>query len=238
MAHRMTFDEERFSLNTAWLKKAGQHFEVVVDPDAAVVFKESGVGEARDIVKSGHVYSDAKKGDVASETALQEVFGSSDPFVVAERIIREGEVQLTKEHRDKVREQKRKRVVTMIARNAIDPRTKLPHPVTRIELAFEEANIKLDEFKRAEDQVAEIVRKLQPILPIRFEQTVLHVHIPAQYAAKAFSTIGHLGTIKRQEWLTDGSWVGDVETPAGLVNELTDVLNSKTHGTVQITNSN
>jgi ribosome maturation protein SDO1 len=236
MGHRpMTFDEERFSINTAFIKKGGEHFEVVIDPDAAIAFKQTGQGNVHEIVKSGHVFFDAKKGELASEQYMKTVFGSTDPYFVAERIIRDGEIQLTKEHRDKLREQKRNRVMSIIHRNAIDPRTKLPHPMTRIELAFEEAKIKLDEFKKAEDQVQDIVKKLQPILPIKFEQKLLQVHIPGQYAAKLYQTVSGYGTIKKQDWLNDGSWAGELELPAGLVNECIDALNSKTHGNVQIT---
>jgi ribosome maturation protein SDO1 len=234
----MTMDEERFSLNTAWIKKSGQHFEVVVDPDAAVTYKENGKGDVRSLIKSAHIYVDAKKGELASEHLIKEVFGTDEAFAVAETIIKEGAIQLTKEHRDKVREQKRRRVITMIAREAIDPRTKLPHPLARIELAFEEAKIKLDEFKRAEEQVTEIVRKLQPILPIRFERAVLSVHVPAEYAAKVYGAVSGAGNLKKQEWLNDGSWVGELEMPAGLVADFTDELNNKTHGNVEINQTN
>jgi ribosome maturation protein SDO1 len=236
MSHRpLTYDEERFSINTAWMKKGGLHFEIVVDPDAAIAFKQTGQGNVRDIIKSGHVFFDAKKGELASEHHMKSVFGSEDPFVVAERIMREGEIQLTKEHRDKLREQKRNRIVAIIQRNAIDPRTKLPHPATRIELAFEEAKIRIDELKRAEDQIQDIVHKLQPILPIKFENKVLHIHVPAQYAPKLYQTITGYGTLRKQDWLHDGSWTGELELPAGMLTECIDTLNSKTHGNVQIT---
>ena len=56
----------------------------------------------------------------------------------------------------------------MIHANGIDPKTNLPHPLQRIENALEEANVKIDEHKSEEKQVEEIVRKLQPILPIKF----------------------------------------------------------------------
>lgn len=236
MSHRpLTFDDERFSVNTAWIRKGGEHFEVVVDPDAAIAFKHNGAkSDIRDIVKSGHVYFDAKKGDLASEQHMQAVFGTSDPFAVAEHIVREGEIQLTKEHRDKLREQKRTKIIATIHRNAIDPKSGLPHPIQRLELAFEEARIRIDELRKAEDQIQEIVKKLQPILPIRFEQRTLEVLVPAQWGAKLYQTMSAFGTLKRQEWLSDGSLLAELEVPAGMVPECIDALNSKTHGNVQI----
>jgi ribosome maturation protein SDO1 len=231
----MTFDDERFSVNTAWIRKGGIHFEIVVDPDAAIAFRQTRSGDIRDVVKSGHVYFDAKKGELASEHQMQAVFHSSEPYVVAERIIREGEIQLTQEYRDKLREQKRRRLLEIIHRNAIDPKTKLPHPLTRIELAFEEAKVRVDELRSAEDQVQEVLRKLQPVLPIKFEHALLHIHLPVEHAAKLMSSVQSFGSIKRQEWLSDGSWSADIEVPAGLALECIDMLNKKTHGAVQVT---
>jgi ribosome maturation protein SDO1 len=234
--HRMTFDEERFSLNTAWIRKNGLHFEIVVDPDAAVAFKEKGTGDVHDIVKSKHVYTDAKRGDLASESLMKEVFGMTDGFAVAEKIIREGEIQLTKEFRDALRERKRRRVIMLILRNAIDPRTKLPIPQTRIELAMEEAKIKIEDFKSAEDQVQSVVRKLQPVLPIRFEHATLEIMLPAPHAAKAYGLLCQWGTVTNQSWNTDGSWVGEMDVPAGMVVDFIETLGSKTHGAASITN--
>jgi ribosome maturation protein SDO1 len=168
---------------------------------------------------------------------MKQVFGTSDGFAVAERIIREGEIQLTKEYRDGLRERKRSRIIALILRNAIDPRTKLPIPRTRIELALEEAKVKVEDFKSAEDQVQDVVRKLQPVLPIRFEHARIAVVIPAQYAPKTYGLLASWGTIIRQEWLADGSWAGELDVPAGMVAELIDTLNSKTHGGVQVTNT-
>lgn len=228
-------DDERFKLNTAWIKKGGYQFEVVVDPNAAVLHKQTGKMDIRELVKSGHVYHDAKKGDLASEQLMEEVFKSTDPFVVAERIVLEGEIQLTKEFRDKLREQKYNRLVQLIHRNAVDPKTKIPHPLRRIELAFEEAKIRIDEYSRPEDQLHEVVRKLQPILPISFEERILAIHIPAQYAAKVYGAVQGFGTVRKQDWLSDGSWAGELVLPAGIAIECIDSLNSKTHGTAQIT---
>lgn len=233
----MTFTEERVSFNLAWIKKAGEHFEVVIDPDAAIAFREARTGNIHDIVKSAHIFKDAKKGLLANEHHMKESFGTSEPYAVAEYLIRHGEIQLTQEHRDKLREQKRNKIISTIQRNAMDPRTKLPHPRQRIELAFDEAKIKIDEIKSAEDQVQEIVKKLQPILPIRFEHTMLQIHVPAQHAPKLYPTIQSFGEIKKQEWLHDGSWLGSVEIPAGMLTECVDTLNSRTHGSVQIIHS-
>ena len=64
---RQTYDHEKVSFNLARLKKGGEHFEIVVDPDLAVSFKEGQDIPIKDILKGEKIFSDAKKGQLASE---------------------------------------------------------------------------------------------------------------------------------------------------------------------------
>ena len=61
------FEHEKIHINLAFMKKAGSHFEIVIDPDAAIRFKETGHGEVDDVVKAQKIFSDAHKGLLASE---------------------------------------------------------------------------------------------------------------------------------------------------------------------------
>ena len=54
-----------------------------------------------EILQSHDVFSDAKKGFHASESKLQEVFGTNDQLEVAKIILKEGEIQFNQEYRDK-----------------------------------------------------------------------------------------------------------------------------------------
>lgn len=228
---QQVYDRERIHWNTAWIKKFGHHFEVVVDPDGAAGYKRSGgKGDLREVLKSEHVFSDAKKGEIAAEEHLVEAFGTSEPLDVARVLVLEGELQLSAEYRAQLREERRKRILTLIHTYAIDPTTGLPHPMRRIELALEEAKVKVDDAKDAESQVGDIVRKLQPIIPIRLETVTLQIHLPVPYGQKLYGDLQRYGTLKRTEWLGDGSLLAAVELPAGLQAELLDELNKKTHG--------
>ncbi len=232
MRPTQTYDQEKVHFNLARLKKGGANYELVVDPDKAVAFKEGSDIDIRDIIKSQDVFFDAKKGEHASLERMAEVFGTSDTLEIAKIILTEGEIQLTSEHRAKVREDKKKQIINLICKNACDPKTKLPHPPLRIERAMEEAKIRIDEFKRAEDQVSDIIKSLRPIIPISVETRKVNVHVPNNHAAKLYGVMQNFGKITQEKWLDDGSWKGVVELPAGLVNEFFDKLNSDTHGSV------
>jgi ribosome maturation protein SDO1 len=226
----ITYDKERIHLNLAKLKKGKENFEIDIDADSAVAYKEGKAIDIKDILKAQTIFSDAKKGLVASEHLMQQLFGTSDSIKVAEIIIKEGEIQLTAEYREKLRQNKRRRIIDIIHRNAVDPKTHLPHPVQRIENAFDEAKVKIDEFKSAEKQLQDVLKKLRMVLPIRFEVKEMAVKIPAEYAAKSYSIVKSFGTIQKEDWQSDGSWIVVVEVPGGLEQDFYDKLNSFTHG--------
>lgn len=222
--------KERVHLNMAIYKKGSERFEIAVEPELAIKLKQGEKIPIRDIVHSDNIFSDLQKGELASEHRLKEIFNTTDTYQIAEAIIQKGEIQLTSEYRNKLREQKRKEIVSRIQKYGVDPRTKAPHTLPRIEAAMEEAKVKIDEHKKPEDQIQDILDKLKPILPISFEKKKIRLNIPAQTAAKCYSTVKNTGTILKEEWKNDGSWEATVEIPGGLETELYDKLNSITHG--------
>jgi len=230
----MSMDKERVSFNLSRLKKGGKNFEVVVDPDNAIAFKKGNEIDIHDVLKGEHVFTDAKKGVFAPENDMKSLFNSSDPIKVAEIILKTGEIQLTTEYRDKLREEKKKRIIGLIQRNAADPKTMLPHPLTRIENAFEQVKCKIDEMKSAEEQVDEVVKALRTVLPIKIDQVLMQLHVPPQYAHQAYGVIKRGGGIKQETWGNDGSLVVKIEIPAGMQDEVTGKLNEMTHGGVDI----
>lgn len=217
----------------ARLNAHGHNFEILVDCANALALKSGKEVNMHDVLAAMRVFSDAKKGLEASETAMKQIFGTNDVNEVAKAIIQKGEIQLTQEYRESLRGEKRKQIIAIIHRNGVDPSTHLPHPPQRIENAFLEAKFHVDEFKPVQEQVQEALKKLRPILPIKFEIKELAIKITPEYAPKCYSTIKSFGTILREEWQTNGFWVGVVEIPGGMENDLYDKLNKICHGNVE-----
>ncbi|MBR9700566.1 ribosome assembly factor SBDS [Candidatus Woesearchaeota archaeon] len=230
------FEKERIHWNTAWMKTHGEHFEVVINPDEALDFKKSSGAkpEIRECLRSEEIWANAKKGELASEEAVKMVFETDDPLKVATRLILEGEIQLSADHRADLREQKKNKILDHINAYAIDPKTGNPHPRQRIELAMDEAKVKIDYNKDVESQIQDIVKHLQPIIPIRLEMVTLQVHLSSQYGQKLYGELSRWGTLKRTDWLNDGGLLAYVEIPAGMQNDFIDDLAKRTHGGVEV----
>ena len=216
----------------ARLKKGEEHFEVLVDPYAAADLID---GKEIDVVQSlaiDAVFKDSKKGTHASEESLQKNFGTEDIAEITKQIILKGDIQLTTEQRSKMQENKRNRIVETIAKNAMDPKTKAPHPRQRIELAMEQAGTHVDPFKPVSEQVKAIIELLRPIIPISMENIRISVKIPAEQIGRAYGTVRNFGTLEREDWQSDGSWVGIIKLPAGMQTDFYDKLNDVTKGNV------
>lgn len=211
-------------------KKFGMEFEILVDPYKAMELREGKDISIDEVVAVEDIFSDAKKGDRASRENIVKVFGSDDFETVAKKIIREGEIQITAQQRREMQEMKKNQIIFFIHRNAINPQTNAPHPPERIERALEEAKVHIDIFKKVEDQIPGIIKALRPILPLKFEELELAIKIPALYAPKAYGEIHSIGKVIKEEWQNDGSWICLLRIPAGMQDELYEVVNRLTKG--------
>ena len=222
----------------ARLESHGEKFEILVEPHLAARIRQGENINIEDAVAALNVFGNSSRATRASEESLEKVFHTTDFATVAKKIIEKGEIHLTADQRREMTEEKRRKVINFIARNAVNPQTGHPHPPTRIEMAMEEARVNIDPFKHLEEQVKEASRRCARSCRIRFEELRLAVRIPADNAARAYGDIAAASTMEKDEWQKDGSWVCVVRIPAGIQGEFYDLVNkiSKGEGQVKILN--
>jgi len=216
----------------AFYERDGKRFEVYVDPEAAYAYLEKRKPDLKNMLVADEIYSDAKKRDRAKSTDLQKAFGTTDVMEVLGIIMKDGEVQLTTEQRKKKQAERYKQIVAILLRESIDPRTKAPHTQIRIEQALKDARVHVDPFKDPRDQIEEIIKKLRPILPMKFEKVQLAVKVPAAFAHRSYGVLKNYG-IKKEQWASDGSLIVVIEIFAGMQGEFLDRLNKMTVGQVE-----
>ena len=217
---------------TARLESHGQRFEVLVDPDAALAIKRDEFdGDLEDVIAAEDVFEDADRGDRPPENMLEEVFETTEPMEIIPGVIKRGEIQITADQRREMMAQKHKQLVQRITRNAVNPQMDdAPHPPERIESALEETDFRIDPMEPVETQVDDALDALRPVIPIRFDEITVAVQIPADYAGSAQAKIRTFGDLEREEWQSDGSWVGVLTFPAGMQNDFYDLVNEHTSG--------
>ncbi len=227
-------DRKQIAINVVKMKTHGKYFEVAIDPEKTIQYKEGENIPMSEIVEAEHIFTDMKKGLFASSEDLKEVFGTSDALKVTQIMLDKGEIQFTHAYRQKLHEQKFRKIVTTIHRMAIDPRTKLPHPINRIEAALEEAKIKIDDARSADKQIKEIVIKLQPIIPLSIEEFSYSIHVPVHYAKNVQNLLKSEATILNEKWMGESGAIFNFKVPAGKSRDLIEKINGQTHASVQI----
>jgi ribosome maturation protein SDO1 len=219
---------------TAKITKQGIKFEILVDCDKAMQFREGKLKDINEALATNEIFKDVKKGLLASEHELQNIFKTTNPEDISKEIIKHGEIQVTAEYKNKEHEQKKKKIIEIIRTNAINPQTGLPHPAERIKNAIEQAKVHIDEHRKAEEQIQDVLKKINSILPIKFEVRQIETRVPAHYASHAYSFLKQFSKLSREEWLGDGSLLAVLEIPAGLQEEFENSINSLTHGEAEI----
>ena len=211
----------------------GDHFEILTKPEPALAYRLGKTTTVSQVLATETIFTDAGKGTKASEEKLQAVFGTIDPLKIAEVILKKGTLQLTTEQRKQLVEDKRKQIVSFISRECIDPKTNLPHPPLRIEQAMKQIHFSIDPSKGVEEQSKEIIKLLRPIIPLKMEKITVAVRIPAEHASKAYGSVKGYGTLKKDQWQADGSWIAVVEMSAGSYGPFLDTLGKITKGNLE-----
>ena len=218
----------------ARLQKSGQKFEILVDPEKALEVKRGKDIETDDLLAAQEVYEDAHKGTRISPEILNKTFGTTDIRKIANKIIRNGELQLTTEQRKKMIEDKKRAIANIISKQSIDPQTNAPHPPQRIERAMEQAKVQISLEKTPEEHVDEVIKAIRSIIPISIEKVKLSIRSTPEFSARISNEIRKWAKPSSENWGADGSYSCTVEIPAGLQTEIYNKLNSITHGQIQI----
>jgi len=214
----------------ARLKVKGVNFEILVDPRKAFELKKGSNVNIQEVLAYPAIYKDARKGEVVRSEDLQKTFGTTDINKIAEEIIKKGEFSLTTEQKRELIEEKKNQIATLISKRTINPQTNTPHPPQRILNAMEKVGVNVDPFIDAEIQIEKVLKAIKPILPIKFEKTLLQLKIPTQFTGRVYNIITKVGDVKNEEYLSDGSLQIQIEIFSGVQDEFFRKLAEITKG--------
>jgi ribosome maturation protein SDO1 len=209
-------------------------FELLVKPDQALEYKLGKRSDLSSVLISDEIYSDANKGSRVSSDKLNKHFKTTNTNEIIKQILSRGELNLTTDQRRKMVEEKRKQIIQYINKNYVDPKTKLPHPIQRIENALENVRVIIDPFKKAEDQIKTVVDSLRKILPLASEMLQLNIVVPRSFASNSINFIKSSGSLISEQWLSDGSLKVKIEINAGIRGSFLDRLGTLTKGSAQV----
>ena len=180
--------------------------------------EDSSTIQLDDFMAIDEIFHDARAGERPTEEALMNTFETLDVETILNIILDKGSIQLTTAQRKARVEHMRQQIIHHIHSQAIDPKSKSPHPRTRIELALQESKYSVDPFKRLEEQIKDAIAKLKPLIPLSFESVRLAFRVPGS----AYGSVSQLLRTyqKKEGWLENGDWACVIEIPAGMKGDI------------------
>jgi len=210
-------------------------FEILVEPEPAKKAKLEGKEfDMPRLLFVQQVFKNADKGERASPDELKREFGTRQLMEAAEEIFEKGNMQLTTDQKKKMREDKHKQIVNMIARRAQDPKTGNPHPPQRVENALEEAGFNADAMKDVEEQFDEAIDSIKPIIPVSLDEKTVAIKIPSGKAGKAYDKIQQTAEVLEEQWGNE-YFFAKIKVPAGILTELMEDIQEMTEGESEVT---
>ena len=124
---------------TAHMDIGGERYEILVDPDLAYLYRVGQKKELNNVLVVEEVFKNFRNYERHTSSALQKAFGTNDIYLIAERILKKGELQLTTDQKRKMLLEKKKQIIAILMRECIAPRTGAPHTQMRLEQALEQS---------------------------------------------------------------------------------------------------
>jgi len=207
----------------ARMEKGGKRYELLVDPEMVDDFKNDPDSiNLDDFLVMDEVFHDARGGERPTEEAIQNTFNTQDILEITKVILDKGSIQLTTNQRKSMVERMRQKIIHHIHSQAVDPKTKSPHPITRIELALDESRYSVDPFKKLDLQIKDAVDKLKLLIPLSFETVRLAFKIPGSGYGTSQRLLRQYQV--KEGWLEDGSWACVIDCPAGMKGEIIGMI--------------
>lgn len=210
------------------LKKGKKTFEVMTNPGTVLKFR-AGKGPMSDVLYAEIIFKNASKGDRASDEDLQEAFETTDIKEIGEIIVKDGELQVSAKERAEKLEAKTKEIITFVHKNFMDPKTNLPHPVARLELALKGAKFRVDPELPAKSQALDLVKKLQGTLAMKKSGIEGTVQVTHKYAGQCTGILYKFASSVKEKHVSGGmEWdivlaPGDFDSFVAAMNKITKV---------------
>ena len=203
----------------ARMEKGGKRYEILVDPELVNQWRSDPDSvEIDQLLAIEDVFHDARDGERPTSEAIENTFATQDIKEITSIILNKGTIQLTTNQRKEMVEVKRQAIIHHISSTAVDPRSKLPHPRQRIELALDESRYSVDPFKSIDAQISEVLALLKPLLPLSFESCRLAFRVSGKHYGSVSQLLREY--MQKDEWLSNGDWACVVEIPAAIKTDI------------------
>ncbi len=220
--------DEAFELR---YRKKGQQLEVLVDFDKLNEFKKSpDKVSVYDVLADTKIFKDQKKGDIASDNFLLEIFQGKSEEEILKEILLKGECQIPTAFLNKLREEKKMQVINYIVENATNPQTKGKYTPTMIESEVNKLRFNFDPNISFQNQAEDVIKLLKKVMPISMERIILEIKIPGQYCGAFYGPFRRYGKVTKEYFDRESNLRLHIEISESQVDEVASYIKNHSNG--------
>ena len=187
-------------------KKAKEMFQVLVDFERLEDFKKRPEEiNVYDVLSDTKIFKDQKRGELASQNTLNEIFNNLSEEEILKEILIKGECQIPTSYLNKKREEKKRQVISYICENAINPASKMKYTPTMLESEVNKIKYNFNPNTGFEKQAEEMIKLLKKIIPISVDKVLMKIEVPAQYAGAFYGPFRQFGKIEKEYYDNSGN---------------------------------
>jgi len=184
--------------------KAGKvTFEILTKVGSVLKYRDGKLGWDN-VVMVEEIFKNQTKGERANSEDLKSAFGTDNLQECLKTIVDKGELQMTSEERKEKIDKKRAEIVNYIHKYYIDPKTKLPHPVVRVENALATLKVKIDPDVPAERQIQDIIKRIPEVMPIRKMEMEGTLTVPHSVLGGTMNVVQQWAKVTKDSYTSEG----------------------------------
>eukprot|EP01084_Bolivina_argentea_P155365 270745_1 len=207
-------------------------FEILTKKGAVLKYRQKKLG-LQYVLMIDTIYTKVSQGKIAKSSELKRVFGTTDFNECVNKILENGDLNLSSSERKDKSNSKLNEVVYYITKNYINPLSNIPHPRDRILNCMKECGIKINTTKSTKTQALNAIKKMRGKLFFT-KAHMLTVNLTIKYKYD-INKIGQMinkitsGASYQQKW-NDKGCVFVLEMSKGDLEDLGNKLNKVTNG--------
>jgi len=215
-------------------KFGGEHFQVLVDFDKLNEFKKNPQKiNMYDVLADNKIFKDQKKGEIASEHILNNIFQSKSEEEILKEILLKGECQIPTAYLNKLREEKKIQVINYIAENAMNPQTKSKYVLSMIEGEVNKIRYNFDPNRDFISQAEEVLKLLKKQMPISLEKIILEIKIPGEFCGSFYGPFRKYGKTTKEYFDTHGNLHLHIEIMESILDTVINYIKKNSNSTAE-----
>lgn len=183
------------------IKKGGKRFELACFKNKVMGWRNKTESDLDEVLQTHDIFANVSKGQTAKKADVVKAFGTDDMAAVVLQILAKGQLQVSKEERQKETEVSFTEVARMVAERCVNPDTERPYTMAQIERAMKDIHFSVKPSQGLKQQALEVIRQLKESIPIERAQMRLRLALPRESQPKKFKAeIAGKITVEEEDW--------------------------------------